>query len=150
MAKASCDEPAGGLDATDDLDDDVGPGDEGGGVVGEQRRVDAGAGSVRSPDGDADELQGRPDPGGEVVVLLGEEAGDLGADDATAQQGDSDGIHGGSVSGAHDCSTDCLALVGRLGLERHSPGPPVCAWWPATSTMTSPSRRTQDRANTSR
>ena len=93
-------EAAGGLDAADDLDDHVGAGHEAGRVVGQQGGVDARPGPVGAADGDADELQRGPDPGGQVVRLREEEPGHLRADDTTAQQGDPDAIHGGSVSAA--------------------------------------------------
>ena len=63
------DERAGGLDAADDLDDhvDVAAFDEGGGVGGDEGRVDALTHPVRPAHGDAREFDGGPDPGGEVV-----------------------------------------------------------------------------------
>ena len=84
------DERAGGLDAADDLDDDVGARDEVLGVGREQRRVDAEVGAVAAGAAhrDADDLERRADPGGHVVGVLGEQAGDGAADDAGAEQGD--------------------------------------------------------------
>ena len=63
------DERAGGLDAADDLDDDVDVAafDQGGGVGGDEGGVDALAHLGGPADGDARELDGGPDAGGEVV-----------------------------------------------------------------------------------
>ena len=84
---------AGRLDAADHLDDevDVVARDQRGGVGGEQRRVDGQvAVPLRAADGDADQLERRADPGGEVVGLLVQQPDDLGADDAAAEQGNPD------------------------------------------------------------
>ena len=59
-----------------------------------------------------------PHPGGEVVVLLGEQPGDLGAHDATAQQGDSDRIHGGQCVRGPRLLDGLSRPDDRLGLAR--------------------------------
>ena len=63
------DEGAGGLDAADDLDDDVDVAafDEGGRIGGDQRGVDALAHLGGAADGDAGELHRGADARGEVV-----------------------------------------------------------------------------------
>ncbi len=68
MRESRGDEGPRGLDPPDDLDDhvDVPALDEGGGVGGDEGRVDALAHLVGPPYGDARELHRRPDPGGEV------------------------------------------------------------------------------------
>ena len=78
------------LDASDDLDDDVGAGHQRGSVGGEQARVDGDIRAVttQTADGDPHEFQGGPDPGGEITAVLDEETGDRGSDDSTAEQGD--------------------------------------------------------------
>ena len=87
------DEAAGGVDAADDLDDDVGPGHEVVGIGGEEGGVDGhvGARTLRPPDGDADELERRADPGGEVVGVLDEQARDGGPHHTAAEQGHAQG-----------------------------------------------------------
>ena len=87
------DQAAGRLDAADHLDDDVGAGDELLGVRGEQRGVDrhVGARPLRAAHGDADQLELRAHPGGEVVGVLDEPGRDGGPHDAAAEQGDAQG-----------------------------------------------------------
>ncbi len=87
------DEAAGGLDAADDLDDDVGAGDQLGRVGREERGVDRDVGAVLAEpaDGDADELEWRADPRPEVVGMGGEHPRHRRSDDAAAQQGHAQG-----------------------------------------------------------
>ena len=84
------DERPGGLDAADDLDDDVGAGDEVVGVGREQRGVEAEVAAVAAgaAHGDADDVHRAADPGREVVAVLGEQPGHGGAHDAAAEQRD--------------------------------------------------------------
>ena len=93
MLHRAQDEAAGGVDAADDLDDDVGAGDELVGVGGEERGVDrhVGAGPLRAAHGDADELERGADPGGEVVGVLDEPGRDGGPHDTAAEQRDAQG-----------------------------------------------------------
>lgn len=72
------DQAAGGLDATDHLDDDVGARDQVVRVGGEQGRVDTRGTAVTAgpAHGDADDLERAPHTGGEVVAVLGEEPRD--------------------------------------------------------------------------
>ena len=82
------DQRPGGLEAADHLDHqvDVVAGDEPGGVRGEQSPGDLDlAGRVQPSYGDADQLDGSADPGGQVVVLLGQQTDHLGADRTAAQ-----------------------------------------------------------------
>jgi hypothetical protein len=90
MLHGAQDEGASGLDASDDLDDDVGPGDELGGIRGEEARVDTEVGTVTSgpTDRDSDDLEWCSDAGGEVVGLLDEETSDSPAHDSGPEQGD--------------------------------------------------------------
>ncbi|GAA3121273.1 hypothetical protein GCM10017687_38720 [Streptomyces echinatus] len=69
MLEGGGDERPGRLDPADDLDDDVDvPAfDEGGGIGGDQRGVDALARLAGTPYGHTGELDRGPDPGGEVV-----------------------------------------------------------------------------------
>ena len=87
----------GRLDAADDLDHDVdvGPGGQRVRVRGEQRAVDRGGPPVPDPaHRDPGQLQPGADAQGEVVGLLGEQPGHLGADDAAAEQGYLEGGQG--------------------------------------------------------
>jgi hypothetical protein len=87
------DEPAGGVDAADHLDDDVGAGDQLLGVRGEQRRVDrhVRARALGPPHGDADELERGTDARREVVCVLDEPRRDRRTHDAAAEQRDAQG-----------------------------------------------------------
>lgn len=68
MLEGRGDERAGGLDATDDLDDDVDVAafDEGGRIRGDEARVDAFPHLGGAADGDTGELDGGADTGREV------------------------------------------------------------------------------------
>ena len=85
------DQRAGGLDAADHLDHDVDvvAGDQGLGVGGEQvlGQVDV-ARQAEPAYGDAGQLDRGADARREVAGLLVQQPGDLGADDAAAEQGD--------------------------------------------------------------
>jgi len=69
------DQAARWLDAANDLNDDVGPGDELLGVRGEQRGVDSGDRTdlLRAADRDPHDLQGKTDACGEVHGMLGQQ-----------------------------------------------------------------------------
>ena len=102
------DEAARRLDAADDLDDDVGVGDERLGVGGEERGVD---GQVRAvpagaADGDPDELaaDGRRGRRGRRRARRACAATD-GPDDAAAEQGHAQGLSRHLLALAHHCSS---------------------------------------------
>ena len=91
MLHGAQDERAGGLDAADDLDDDVGAGDE---VLGVGREEARGRGRGRRGRGRRGARRCRRSPAGAPTRaarssrVLGEQAGDGGAHDAAAEQGD--------------------------------------------------------------
>ena len=94
--EGSQDEGAGRLNASDELDDQVVPGGDGGDVVGE--KVPADRGVPRSVDvahGDARDLKARTGAGGEVIGLLGEQTNHLAADGPGAEDADGEGALGG-------------------------------------------------------
>ena len=92
------DEGAGGLDATDELDDEVIAGGDGGGVVGEELAGEVGvARGAHVAHGDAGDLQAGAGAGGEVVGLLAKEADDLAADGAGAEDADGEGARCGPL-----------------------------------------------------
>ena len=82
------DQRAGRLDAADHLDHDVhvGPGRQPHRVGRQQRGVDAGTRVRQPPHRDAGELEPRAGPHREFGRLRAQQPGDLGADDAAAEQ----------------------------------------------------------------
>lgn len=118
MLECGEDELAGRLDAPDHLDHDVevAPGHEREGVGREEvgREVEV-AVAPEPPDGDADELDRRTDPPGQLVTVAGQQACDLGADDAAAQQGDLEGSDGGGCGSHADSLSAPHRAPGRSG-----------------------------------
>ena len=96
------DERSGIVDAAHDLDHDVGAArGKGHRVVGEERRIDAGAIPAEVADGDPGEANGRSHPRAEVVSGLGEQPRDLRAHGATADERNGDDAVGIRRSQGH-------------------------------------------------
>ena len=90
------DEGAGRLDPADELNDQVVPGGDSGGVIGKKVPGDGGVTRrVDITDGDARDLKTCAGAGGEVVGLLAEEANDLAANGPGAEDADDECALGG-------------------------------------------------------
>ena len=103
------------LDAAHELDDDVGAEDERLGVGREQLARDVGvARRVEVAHGDADELEAGARAAGELVAVLEQQRGDLGADGAGAEEGDAQVAvfdHAVALPVSSASSRSCLGLA---------------------------------------
>ena len=100
------DERSGRLDPADELDDQIVPGGDGGGVIGEEVPGHRGASwCVDVAHGDARDLKARTGAGGEVIGLLGEQTNHLAADGPGAEDADGEGALGGGRVLSHEMTT---------------------------------------------
>ena len=138
------DEGAGRFDAPDDLDDDVSAGDQVLGVRREEGRVQPEVAPVAAGAAhrDADDVERAPDPGGEVVAVLGQQPGDGGSHDAAAEQRDAQRFVRSGLAHGVDPAVRPPHRDGHVSESGHRPGHPTSR----ASRSSTVSRRTRTRA----